>query len=165
MAERMLAERVPLNVILIDIDDFKRINDTFGHLTGDRVLRDIGTALHTNTRAEDIVARFGGDEFIVAVPQLEPETVERIASRLTLALEALRWDTPDPVHVGASAGIASSHLLPSPTLVQLITVADRDMYKNKWIRKHPGVRPELYEYPAQDRSVVERLFSTTRGGA
>ncbi len=163
-AERMLAERVPLNVILIDIDDFKQINDTFGHLTGDGVLRDIGTALHTNTRAEDIVARFGGDEFIVAVPQLEVETIERIASRLTLALEALRWDTPHAFHVGASAGIASSHLLASPTLIQLITVADRDMYKNKWLRKHPGVRPELYEYPSRDRDVVERLFSTTRGG-
>ena len=158
----MLAERVPLNVILIDIDDFKQINDTFGHLTGDRVLRDIGTALHANTRAEDIVARFGGDEFIVAVPQLEPETIERIAGRLTQALEALRFEPSNTFPLGASAGIASSHLLASPTLIQLMTVADRDMYKSKWLRKHPGERPELYEYPSQDRDVLARLLSTPR---
>lgn len=44
--------------------------------------------------------------------------------------------------------------------MQLITVADRDMYKNKWLRKHPGERPELYEYPAESSDVVERFFST-----
>ncbi|HVG25592.1 MAG TPA: diguanylate cyclase [Thermoanaerobaculia bacterium] len=157
-AERMLAERIPVSVILLDLDGFKMINDTFGHLMGDGVLRDVATALHANTRAEDIVARFGGDEFVIALPQIDVATVERIAERVREAVAALRWGTPS-FAIGMSAGIAFSHLLPNPTLVQLVSVADRDMYKNKWLRKHPGVRPELYEYPAENRDLVERLFS------
>lgn len=159
-AERMLAERTPLNVILLDLDEFKTVNDTFGHVVGDGVLRDVATALHANTRAEDIVARFGGDEFVIAMPHLDVDTVEKIAGRLRQAVEALEWQTSPLFRVGTSAGIASSHLLPSPTLVQLITVADRDMYKNKWLRKHPGERPELYEYQEESSDVVERFFST-----
>jgi diguanylate cyclase (GGDEF)-like protein len=159
-AERLLAEGTPVNVVLLDLDDFKQINDSFGHLAGDRVLRDVGTTLHTHTRADDIVARFGGDEFVIAIPQLGADAVERIAERLTAAIESLQWDMPPLFQIRASAGIASSHLLSQPTLVQLITVADRDMYKNKWLRKHPGTRPELYEYPAEDRNVEARLVTS-----
>lgn len=90
-AERMLAERTPLNVILLDLDEFKTVNDTFGHVVGDGVLRDVATALHANTRAEDIVARFGGDEFVIAMPHLDVDTVEKIAGRLRQAVEALEW--------------------------------------------------------------------------
>src|SRR5256885_6142936 len=82
-SERLLTEGTPLNIVLIDLDDFKQINDSYGHLAGDRVLRDIGTTLHTHTRAEDVVARFGGDEFVVAVPNLAVEVIERIAERIT----------------------------------------------------------------------------------
>ena len=53
-----------------------------------------------------------------------------------------------------------SRLLQNPTLAQLVNAADRDMYKNKWVRKHPDLRPELYEYPSGERDVVERLFKT-----
>lgn len=164
-AERMLAERTAVNVILLDLDGFKTINDTFGHIVGDNVLRDVATALHRNTRAEDIVARFGGDEFVLALPHIDVATVEQIAGRLRQAIEALEWQMSESFRVGASAGIASSHLLPNPTLVQLITVADRDMYKNKWLRKHPGVRPELYEYRSDSSEIVERLFATPRSSA
>jgi two-component system cell cycle response regulator len=156
--ERMLTEGTAVNVVLLDLDGFKQINDTFGHLAGDRVLRDIGTTLNLNTRAQDVVARFGGDEFVVALPDVDVATTERVAERLTRAIEALQWGDVQSLRIGASSGLASSHLLPNPTLVQLITVADRDMYKNKWLRKHPGVRPELYEYTSKDDDVVARLF-------
>jgi diguanylate cyclase (GGDEF)-like protein len=155
--ERMLAEGTPVGVVLLDLDDFKRVNDTYGHLTGDRVLRDVAVALQSSTRAEDVVARFGGDEFVIAIPDLGIETIERIAGRLTAAIEALEWTVAQTFRIGVSNGIASSLLLAKPTLVGLVEAADRDMYKNKWIRKHPDLRPELYEYPADDRDVVERL--------
>jgi len=153
-AERLLAEGTALNVILLDVDDFKQVNDTYGHLAGDDVLRDIGTALQSHTRPDDIVARFGGDEFVIAVPNLDAKVVETIAERLTGAIAALEWRVP-PFRVSASSGFASSHFLEKPTLAQLFNAADRDMYKNKWVRKHPDLRPELYEYPARDRQSAE----------
>jgi diguanylate cyclase (GGDEF)-like protein len=158
-AERMLAEGVVVNVVLLDLDGFKHINDTYGHLAGDQVLRDVATALHAHTRVEDVVARFGGDEFVIAVPHLDIAVLERICERLSRAVAAIEWSAGGATfHIGVSAGIASSRLLDAPTLVQLMTAADRDMYKNKWFRKHPDVAPELYEYPSSDRDVVERLF-------
>jgi two-component system cell cycle response regulator len=156
-AERLLAEGIALNVVLLDLDSFKHVNDTYGHLAGDAVLRDVGTTLQRNTRPEDVVARFGGDEFVVAIPQLEIAGVERVAERLARAIAALEWRAEPRFRIGASAGFASSRLLEKPTLAQLLNAADRDMYKNKWMRKHPDVRPELYEYPSHERDVFERL--------
>ena len=104
------------------------------------------------------MARFGGDEFVIAVPHVEIAIVDCIARRLTEAIAALRWGSELPVHVEASIGIASSRLLDMPTLAQLLAVADRDMYKNKWIREHPDERPELYEYPSDTRHETERLL-------
>ena len=159
--ERMLVEGVVVNIVIVDLDGFKQINDRYGHLAGDAVLRDVGTALHANTRVEDIVARFGGDEFIVVIPDVDVATVERIGARLAAAIGALRWEAGQPFAIGASVGFASSRLLEKPTLAQLVNTADRDMYKNKWLRKHPDLRPELYEYPAHERDVKERLFASS----
>lgn len=158
--ERLLAEGVAVSVVLVDLDGFKNINDTFGHLAGDQVLRDVATTLHMQTRAEDVVARFGGDEFVIAVPHSEIEVIEKICNRLSHAIGDMRWSANGQTFsVGVSSGIASSRLLEAPTLLQLMAAADRDMYKNKWLRKHPELRPELYEYPATERNVIERLFA------
>jgi len=157
--ERLLVEGTVLNIVLLDLDSFKNVNDTYGHLAGDAVLRDVGCALQTHTRPDDIVARFGGDEFAVAVPDVDLSAVERIAERLTRAVTALAWEANPPFGIGASAGFASSRLIEKPTLAQLLNAADRDMYKNKWVRKHPDLRPELYEYPAQERDISVRLLS------
>ena len=162
-SERLLAEGAVLNIVLLDLDAFKTVNDTYGHLAGDEVLRDVGTALQSNTRPDDVVARFGGDEFVIAVPHLDILTVERIASRVTDAVAALEWSWSPAYRIGMSAGIASSSLLERATLVQLVDVADRDMYKNKWLRKNPDLRPELYEYPSHDRNVLERLLKISDG--
>jgi len=147
--------RQALAVMFIDLDRFKLVNDRGDHSAGDTVLREMATRLSALTRGEDVVARFGGDEFVIAVPELEVALVERITGRLAAAIEALEWGAP-AYRVTASAGFASSRFLERPTLAQLLNAADRDMYKNKWIRKHPDVRPELYEYPARERNVVER---------
>jgi diguanylate cyclase (GGDEF)-like protein len=123
--ERLLAEGIAVNLVLLDINDFKLVNDRHGHLAGDNVLRDVATSLHSTTRSNDIVARFGGDEFVVAIPHLDVSAVERIAARLTEAVAALEWKTDPPLRVTISAGLASSRLLEKPTLVQLVNAADR----------------------------------------
>jgi diguanylate cyclase (GGDEF)-like protein len=152
--ERLLAESVPLSVILFDLDDFKWVNDTYGHLTGDRVLRDIGALFQRSTRPEDLIARYGGDEFVMVVAALPLPEVEGVAQRLSAEVRALQWMVDEAMFgVGVTCGVASSLLLEKPTVNQLLNVADRDLYKNKYLRTHRGDRPEWYEYPADEPGV------------
>jgi two-component system cell cycle response regulator len=153
-AERMLAAGDAINIVLFDLDDFKKVNDDFGHLAGDRVLRDIGALFHRNTRPEDLIARYGGDEFVMVVPHLELPAIERMIERLSAEVQALQWSVDaEQFSIGVTTGVASSRLIAQASLPQLLDVADRDLYKNKWVRRHPGERPELYTYPAQDRRI------------
>ena len=157
--ERLLAAGTTMNIVLFDLDGFKLVNDTYGHLAGDRVLRDVGALFHRNTRPEDIAARFGGDEFVLAIPHLDIGSIERIAARLTEDISAFEWAAGESrFRVGVSTGVASSLLLATPSLAQLFNAADRDLYKNKWVRKHPDLRPELYVYPEVGPD-VERFLS------
>lgn len=146
-AERLLAEGRQVDLVFIDLDNFKIVNDTWGHLAGDRVLRDVGDVFSRATRDEDIVARYGGDEFVMLVVDSPAEAVEALTQRFANEIEALQWSfNGTPVFVGVTTGFARSSLLERPTVTQLITAGDRDLYKNKWLRKHPDVDPSLYEY-------------------
>jgi diguanylate cyclase (GGDEF)-like protein len=147
--ERMLALGAVLNIVLFDLDDFKTINDTYGHLIGDRVLCDVGAAFHRGTRPEDLIARYGGDEFVMIVPDLDLASIERMAQRLADEVRALQWrdEETQTFTVGVTVGVASSRLLAEPTVEQLLDAADRDLYKNKWMRRNPTLNPDLYEYP------------------
>lgn len=153
--ERMLSRGAALSIVLFDLDDFKQVNDTYGHLAGDRVLRDVGGVFHRNTRPEDLIARYGGDEFVMIVADLDVSHIEGLANRLVREVHALQWAAggAEPFTIGVTTGIASSRLLAEPTIAQLLDAADRDLYKNKWIRKHPNERLELYEYPAAERAI------------
>lgn len=145
--ERLLASDAAVSLILIDLDDFKQVNDTYGHLAGDHVLRDVAALFQSTTRPEDLIARYGGDEFVMLVDGLTLPDVERVAARLTHEVSALRWLAGESTFaISATGGIASVHLLPEASLEQLLEAADRDLYKNKWVRAHPEQRPELYEY-------------------
>ncbi len=147
-AARLLKESHPIGIVLFDLDDFKIINDTHGHLTGDRILRDIGALFLHRTRHCDVIARFGGDEFVLLVSDLPVEAIHSIARRIVEEVLALEWPTGGVIlNVHASTGIASSALLPGATVDQLLDAADRDLYKNKWLRKNPAATAEeLYEY-------------------
>jgi diguanylate cyclase (GGDEF)-like protein len=147
-AERRLAAGGQLGVVLFDLDGFKRVNDTFGHLTGDRILRDVGALFLRSTRQEDLIARYGGDEFVMLVSGTGPVEVERLAARLGRGIDSLRWTAGDETFgVGVTSGVAVSILLQQPSLEQLLDASDRDLYKNKWLRANPDRDPSLYEYP------------------
>ena len=156
-AERMLASGAIVNIVFYDLDQFKHVNDTLGHLAGDRILRDIGSLFLRRTRTEDLIARYGGDEFVMLVGGLAPPEVEVLAHRIAEEISAVRWTFgSETFEVGVTSGIACSTLLQNATVAQLLSAGDRDLYKNKWVRKHPDLDPSLYEYDAgRDAMIVE----------
>jgi diguanylate cyclase (GGDEF)-like protein len=135
-AERRLAEAAPVGLILFDIDDFKSVNDTWGHLAGDRVLRDIGALFLRNTRHEDLIARYGGDEFIMLVASNSPAEIERIGRRLAAEIGELEWvPGAAPFHVTVTIGVAASFTLEHPVIEGLLEACDRDLYEKKQMVK------------------------------
>jgi two-component system, cell cycle response regulator len=158
-AERLLDEGNGVNLIFFDLDEFKPINDTLGHLAGDRILRDLGSLFLKRTRSVDLIARYGGDEFVMLVPTLSPTEVEALAHRMASEIASAQWVFGTEIFsVGITTGISCSSLLEKPTLAQLISAGDRDLYKNKWLRKNPDQDPSLYEYDSnRDAHVIELM--------
>jgi diguanylate cyclase (GGDEF)-like protein len=157
-AERRLAETAPLGVVLFDLDGFKRVNDTFGHLAGDRILRDVGALFLRRTRQDDLIARYGGDEFVMLVSGAGPREIETLTARLCGGLVSLQWTVEGQTfQISATSGWATSALLQRPTLEQLLEASDRDLYKNKWLRANPDLDPSVYEYAPGQTSRVSDL--------
>ena len=117
----------PLSLILCDIDDFKRFNDTLGHPAGDRVLQSVSAALRRGARGTDYVARLGGDEFAVILPNTTCKIAKQLADRLRMAIQAQFEGEPA---VTLSAGVAD--LKPGmENGTTLFSEADRALYEAK----------------------------------
>jgi diguanylate cyclase (GGDEF)-like protein len=123
-------------VLFVDLDDFKQVNDTRGHQVGDCVLQSVARRLQATVRPGDLVARFGGDEFVVVVEQVHAaRQVERIARRIRESVNA-------PVEVGGSwIGISASVGMaigdPAAKADDVLAAADRSMYRRKRARRSP----------------------------
>jgi diguanylate cyclase (GGDEF)-like protein len=141
LVERLASEiayavrhKTPLGLILFDLDHFKRVNDTYGHLAGDEVLREVSALVQRLIRAEDVFARFGGEEFVVLVRGIEHANVGQFAERIRTAVERLEVAaSPHVVRVTISAGYASlaeasGVAAPAEGLLRL---ADERLYKCK----------------------------------
>jgi diguanylate cyclase (GGDEF)-like protein len=101
------ATETEIACVIVDIDSFKAINDTFGHDVGDAVLCQIGRLLSSNTRPGQLAVRYGGDEFVVAMPGVAPAGAYGFAERLRLAVCGLDWTAVAPdLHVTVSLGVA-----------------------------------------------------------
>ena len=101
----------PVAALLIDIDHFKRINDTFGHDVGDEVLREFAVRLATNVRAIDLACRLGGEEFVVIMPDTDLQAAHRVAERLRLHVSGAPFrvqGAPEPLAVTVSIGVAAT---------------------------------------------------------
>lgn len=110
----------PLTVILLDLDGFKAINDTYGHLAGDEALRRVGHALATIVRAEDTLARHGGDEFSILYPETDRPAANALIDRIKGAVAAIDLDG---THLSASIGTAT-YPQDGHTADELLTTAD-----------------------------------------
>jgi two-component system cell cycle response regulator len=132
--ERARSDRhaFPLSLLLVDVDNFKRINDGRGHATGDAVLRGVARVLTSVARKSDFVARWGGEEFVVALPQTSEAGARVAAERVRRAVATETHAVPDGgerVSVTVSIGAASSE---APWSVdQLVSSADAAMYAAK----------------------------------
>jgi len=126
--------RQPLSLLLLDVDFFKRINDTLGHLSGDQVLRDLAAGLRGHLRACDIAGRWGGEEFIIVLPGTGAAGAAALAERLRGAVEAGRFVMPDGtvLPVTVSIGLHTLHpVAADATVDSLLGLADRALYRAK----------------------------------
>jgi diguanylate cyclase (GGDEF)-like protein len=130
----------PLGLIMIDLDDFKRINDTYGHPQGDVVLRAVGGVVQENSRETDWPARYGGEELALILPHTDLEGAYVIAERIRTAIDQLRVsrsDGEEPLHITASLGVAASN---SAEREVLVAQADAALYEAKRAGKNRTVR-------------------------
>lgn len=120
----------PLSLLLFDIDHFKRINDTLGHAAGDEVIKQTAALLRSQVRDSDIIARWGGEEFVVALLSTDVGGAKKTAERIRTALESLQigW-SEGPIRVTSSIGVASYSM--DDSLADLVERADDAMYQAK----------------------------------
>lgn len=128
---------VPFGVIFIDINDFKSINDSYGHNAGDQALKIVSTSLAVALREGDVIARWGGDEFLIILQNIDEQRLSSIAEKLMVLVAAseLIFDKKR-INLSISAGIALVNK--SDTSEQLLKRADQAMYQRKKGEKKPG---------------------------
>lgn len=124
----------PLSLLFLDLDHFKQVNDTWGHLVGSALLREVGDLLLGCIRQVDSAFRYGGDEFAVLLLETDLAAAEQVAGRIRDRCRDMRFGTGRglDIHVTASVGVASvpEH---AGTAIELLDVADRAMY---WVKAH-----------------------------
>jgi diguanylate cyclase (GGDEF)-like protein len=130
--ERSKRYNRPLSAIMIDIDQFKRINDTFGHPVGDRVLRALAACCRANLRSVDLIGRYGGEEFLVLMPETDHERALEAAERIRKQVESMRLPTHrGQVQATISLGVSTLPIGNDLALEQLIINADDALYSAK----------------------------------
>lgn len=129
-AQRHGRYELPLSLILLDLDHFKNINDTYGHQTGDAVLRGMAGLLLESLRSSDLPARYGGEEFAVILPHTSREQAVFLAERIRQRVSQRNFsETKDPVRLTVSAGVAA--LEPGARGQDLVSLADQALYLAK----------------------------------
>jgi diguanylate cyclase (GGDEF)-like protein/putative nucleotidyltransferase with HDIG domain len=132
----------PFQVVMLDLDDFKLVNDTFGHKTGDKMLREMARIIQAQLREYDFLARYAGDEFVAIVQELEGSQVEDLRQRIETAVSefSLNVRGRGKAKVGISVG-TSTFGADGETLDQLLVTADQDMYRAKSRHKLAKISP------------------------
>jgi diguanylate cyclase (GGDEF)-like protein len=136
--EELLAAQIPIAVVFCDLDRFKQINDTHGHAVGDEVLRATGRRLSENLRDADVVARIGGDEFVVVAAEVQRadapkllKRVERAFSDVAVCSAGLNLRVASSLGLVCEPGRSDALLTPAQRVEELLSSADREMYAHK----------------------------------
>ena len=145
--KRSLAAQTPLSVLMVDVDHFKRYNDTYGHLAGDEVLKKVAGAIAGNfKRSADLTARYGGEEFAVILPNTPMLEGSRLAAELSQAVEALALPhsaSTTAESVTISVGCATTTPAPAVSLLSLVDSADKALYEAKRTGRNRAVATAL----------------------
>jgi diguanylate cyclase (GGDEF)-like protein len=153
-ANRANRQSTPFCVLMMDLDGFKAINDTYGHQMGDEFLVEISRIIAAELRSYDFFARYGGDEFVAILPGLTEEALSELTERIVQAVESFSLPARDEqcLRVGISIG-AARYLTEGTSLERLLRIADQRMYKNKKVRKQ-GVGTETNEAEADLQTAI-----------
>jgi len=144
-------QRSALSLMLLDIDHFKRLNDTFGHPAGDAVLRRVAEVLSEHCRETDLVSRYGGEEFVIVMPNTPGGEARRVAERVRAGIESAECLVDgQPLQVTISAGVAE--MLLGEQGDDLVRRADQALYASKQLGRncchfHDGLRNEQFGRP------------------
>lgn len=140
LMETCRAQRTDLCVMVIDVDNFKRLNDTLGHGAGDQLLRDLGQLIRSSARTTDMYFRLGGDEFVILMPAADEQAANTLADRLIKLMDmygkTLRVAPPPRLSIGLSRLLAN----PGASADVLLHIADRMLYDVKSQRKRATVQ-------------------------
>jgi len=141
--DRTLRGRQPLSVILADVDRFKSVNDDFGHNTGDRALQVVSDALRAGVRTGDHVGRWGGEEFLMLLPNTDLIQAAEVAERCRTLLtrQQVRCDDGQMMRVSSSFGVASADGVQRPDVMELVNQADKALY---WAKEAGRNRVKIY---------------------
>lgn len=125
-----------VSVLLIDVDEFKVVNDAWGHTVGDQVLLAITSAICSSIRSADLVARYGGDEFVLLAPELEPDGASSLANRIVKVVRELKVPTGGGAYVSATVSVGIATLFDPPNsepraFDTILAAADRSLYSAK----------------------------------
>jgi diguanylate cyclase (GGDEF)-like protein len=163
---RALRTGEPLALLLIDVDHFKRVNDSHGHLIGDDVLRGLAAELRQQVRDSDVVGRFGGEEFVAALPRADTEVACQIAERLRMRASMMNVFTEDAaISVTISIGVAVLRLH-GKDLFELLAAADLALYWAKDAgRNQVRVFAPGLGKPRVSRSTDDGTFGTAEPAA
>ncbi|MGO9960408.1 MAG: diguanylate cyclase [Solirubrobacteraceae bacterium] len=136
--ERVYRNGHDFALAFLDVDHFKAVNDTLGHRAGDNALRELGQVLRANLRSVDIVGRWGGEEFIVLLPEIDPDQALTAAERLRATVAQHRFSAAGEAHLTCSIGVASR---PQDGIDRdsLLTAADRAMYVGKQLGRNQAI--------------------------
>ena len=164
--ERSRRSGRPTALALIDIDDFKAVNDTYGHQQGDLVLRQVAAALRRTCRAGDEPARYGGEELVVVLPDTDLDGAHAAAEAIRRAIHALEVPAPGaaPLKVSASLGVAALHAGAGDP-AGLIASADAALYRAKREGKNRTVRGDAVDDPPRRARFTPRPLAAQDAGS
>ncbi|HEU0186709.1 MAG TPA: diguanylate cyclase [Gallionellaceae bacterium] len=122
----------PLSLLMLDIDHFKRVNDTYGHVAGDMILAGLSSVISSQVRNVDSVCRYGGEEISVILPETALETAMQMAERIRSATDGHRFDIGEEQSIGITVSLGVASLPPHETSVEkLVAAADKALYEAK----------------------------------
>jgi diguanylate cyclase len=125
------AERRPCGLMILDLDNFKRINDTYGHLAGDLLLTQMGQLLQNSVRSEDFVGRYGGEEFMVITASYDPKIIGGVAERIRRSVETTVFLLDEGHETQITVSIGASLYLPGMAVDKAIEMTDEALYQAK----------------------------------